>query len=301
MLQVPGSTSNLGPGFDCLGLALDLLLDVDVAVRPHAGLHIEVGGTEARGVPSDAGNLTYQAIARVLEQNGRPMPGLALRIRNGIPVGRGLGSSAAAIVAGVVTGMLLAGREPRTEEIVEHAARLEGHPDNAAPAVHGGMVAAARVEDAVRVVRWPLPALRLLLLIPDLEVPTASARRILPATVTRDAAVFNLQRLALLLGALFHADRALLRDAMADRLHEAERLGLVPGLAQARERLGAEPGCLAALVSGSGPTLLGLFARIPRGAGSAAVATLAGHGIQARLRRVQPRDRGVSWRIVQSA
>jgi homoserine kinase len=298
---VPGSTSNLGPGFDCLGLALDLLLHVDVTVRPDDRLHIDVRGKEARGVPTDAGNLTYQAIARVLERNGKPLPGLALRICNDIPVGRGLGSSAAAIVAGVVAGTLLAGREPRTDEILDHAARLEGHPDNAAPAVHGGLVAAARLEDAVRVVRLPLPALRLLLLIPDLEVPTESARRILPATVTRDAAVFNLQRLALLLGALFHADRSLLRDAMTDRLHEAERLGLVPGLARARELLRAESGCLAALVSGSGPTLLGLFGRIPRGAGSAAVATLARHGIQARLRRVRPRDRGAAWRIVQSA
>jgi len=298
---VPGSTSNLGPGFDCLGLALDLLLDVEVTVRPDAALHIELRGTEARGIPTDAGNLTYQAIARVMEWHRRPVPGLALRIRNAIPVGRGLGSSAAAIVAGVVAGTLLAGRDPRTAEIVDHAARLEGHPDNAAPAVYGGLVAAARLEDAVRVVRLPLPALRLLLLIPDLEVPTDAARRILPATVTREAAVFNLQRLALLLGALFHEDRSLLRDAMKDQLHETERLGLVPGLAQARERLGAEPGCLAALVSGSGPTLLGLFGRIPRSAGAAAVATLARHGIQARLRRVQPRDRGASWRIVQSA
>lgn len=295
-VRVPGSTSNLGPGFDCLGLALDLHLEVQAELVPR-GLHIEIEGESADRLPRDETNLVYAALRRALRRAGLGPTGLELRIRNQIPVGRGLGSSAAAAVAGLLAGALLAGgAPPDLEAVLEAACEIEGHPDNAAPAVLGGLVASAIDAGRVHTVVLPFPAtLDALLVIPDVEVPTERARALLPRTVPFADAVFDLQRLALLLGAFVADAPEKLSAAMHDRLHQSHRLALVPGLVEALAALQADPACLAAALSGSGPTLLGFVGGPAPDAGQAAVEVLAREGVRARVQRVGVARRGATW------
>jgi len=299
-VRVPASTSNLGPGFDCLGLALDLYLQIEAEVAT-SGLVIEVDGEQAATVPRDAGNLVHAALDRELRRAGRSLPGLHLRIHNDIPLGRGLGSSAAAALAGLVAGAILArdGEAPDATSVLHAGAEIEGHPDNVVPALLGGLTASAMSDGRVATTRLPFPeSLAILLVIPDREVPTEAARRLLPEMVPRADAVFNCAHVALLLGALHNEDFGAVRDALRDRLHQDLRLGLVPGLAEALRRLDAEPHCVGAALSGSGPTLLGLFAPgASADAGTASVAALAAHGIGAVRRWVRPDRHGLWWDI----
>lgn len=294
-VTVPASTSNLGPGFDCLGMALDLTLSVEVQAA--AATEVVLNGPETRGLPDDASNLTLVALRDTLQKLGKPANAVRLRIHNEIPVARGLGSSGAAITAGVTAAHLLAGaEEPSREAILEEAVRIEGHPDNVAPQVWGGLIAAAAHAEGVHTVRLPLPLqLEIVLVVPEYEVPTREARRILPDRVALEDAVFNLSRVALLCGALQTDDDDTLGVAMQDRLHERYRASLVPGLERALARLRSEPQCVAAALSGSGPTLLGFYRNAPSDAAQGAVAELARHHVAAGVRRVQPRAAGVEW------
>jgi homoserine kinase len=294
---VPASTSNLGPGFDCLGLALELTLRVEVTRLRTAATEIKLDGPEMRGLPDDASNLTLVALQDTLQRLGGTPGGLRLRIHNEIPIARGLGSSGAAITAGITAGHLLAAPdEPSRAAILEAAVRLEGHPDNVAPQVWGGFIAAATTAEGVHTVRLPLPPqLEIVLVVPEYEVPTREARRILPDPVRLEDAVFNLSRVALLCGALQNNDDDTLRVAMQDRLHERYRASLVPGLEAALASLRADPRCVASALSGSGPTLVAFYRDVPPDAAQDAVAELERHDVAARVRRVRPRAAGVEW------
>lgn len=296
-VTVPASTSNLGPGFDCLGLALDLTLRVECSVNAAGPSSIDLDGPEVRGVPRDESNLILRVTHETMQGLGATPRALHLRLHNEIPIARGLGSSGAAITAGVALGHLLStADEPDRATLLTEAARVEGHPDNVAPQVLGGFVAAARSGERVHTARLPLPErLEILLVIPEYEVPTHEARRILPDPVALEDAVFNLSHVALLCGALLNDDDELLREAMHDRLHERHRLALVPGLEQALASLRGEAGCVAATLSGSGPTLLALYRNVPETAGEGALACLEHQGITARLQRARPRPEGVEW------
>ncbi|UCE01778.1 MAG: homoserine kinase [Candidatus Latescibacterota bacterium] len=296
-IEVPGSTSNLGPGFDCLGMALDALLHVEVEALPHRGLEIRVGGPHAHDLPTQSDNLVYATLLRVLRRRGVEPPGLRLRMQNAIPVARGLGSSGAAIVAGVVAGRLLCGEAALDrDELTAEAAAIEGHPDNVAASVHGGAVVAASVDGHVHSTRLPIPPdLRMLLLIPDHPVSTQEARAILPPQVALEDVVFNLARMGSLCAALALGDPHSLKMAMQDRLHSRHRLALVPGLAEALESLLQESGCRAATISGSGPTLIAFFDEYPAHAGRAAARLLQRHGVRSRIQSARPRAHGARW------
>jgi len=300
---VPASTSNLGPGFDCLGLALDLHLILEASAAGD-GLRIEATGPEAAQIPVDSTNLVYASLSRVLRSAGKPSRGLSLRVTSDIPLGRGLGSSGAAILAGIVAGHLLAGQaEPDRDTVLREAFEIEGHPDNVAASLLGGLVACALEGDRVLSVRLPFPAdLIVLLVVPEYQVATEAARLLLPRTVPLADAVFDLSHLALLIGGLCRDDLELLRAAMQDRLHQEHRLGLVPGLGAALAALREERGCLAAAVSGAGPTLFALRRDAGSDAGAAAVDELRRHGVRAQARVLRPDLRGATWeRLAQSA
>jgi homoserine kinase len=258
-VRVPATSANLGPGFDCFGLALDLCNEVTIDTEAEPGVRWE--GEGAGELPTDGSDLISRTIAHVGSFHEMTAPPLRLTGVNRIPLERGLGSSSAAAVAGVVLGSRLfdlsidghntsGGHDPYS--VFALAAQVEGHPDNAAPAAFGGFTIAIPEPHVVRL--DPHPDLRPVLLIPgEVRLPTAEARRALPGEVSREDAVFNLAHAALMVEALTR-DPSLLRTAMHDRLHQEVRLSLVPPVLEVFRRVSAAnvPIC----VSGAGPSLL---------------------------------------------
>jgi len=247
---VPATSANLGPGFDCFGLALDLCNEV--AFEPGVGPRVSWEGEGASELPTDGSDLVTRALAETAERAGREPPAGAMRGVNRIPLERGLGSSAAAAVAGVALANAALGLGLEPTQVLEIAAGLEGHPDNAAAAVFGGFT---MVLDDQVVARFdPDPDLRPALFVPArARVSTEVAREALPETVPHRDATSNAGHAALTAVALLH-DPGLLPGAMRDRLHEDVRLALVPEVRAMFDQL-REAG-LAVCVSGSGPTLL---------------------------------------------
>ncbi|MEU7531609.1 homoserine kinase [Saccharothrix sp. NPDC042600] len=253
-VTVPASTANLGSGFDALGMALGLHDEVEFEVVP-AGLAVEVTGEGAGSVPGDESHLVVRAFRAACSLRSVNVPGLVLRCRNAIPHARGLGSSSAAVVAGIAAGYALAGHELDTTAL-QLAAEFEGHADNAAAAMFGGVAVAWTQGDRFRAVRLEAhPALRPVVLVPAVESSTKTTRGLLPATVPHADAAFAAGRSALAVHALT-ADPSLLLDALDDRLHEPYREPAWPATF-ALVRALREAGVPAA-VSGAGPTVLAL-------------------------------------------
>ena len=227
-IRVPATTANLGSGFDCLGLALGLYNTIQV-VRAQA-FELIVEGEGAASLPRHAGNRVAQAMQRACESIGQPLPPLRLRMRNAIPLARGLGSSAAAAVGGILAANHWYGDPLSPGDLLRLATDLEGHPDNVAPALLGGLCVVAVDEGrpvAVKI-EWP-PALRCVVFVPDAPLSTAKARAVLPATLTRADAVFNVGRAALWVAALTQSRYELLRLATQDRIHQPYRSKLIAG------------------------------------------------------------------------
>ncbi|PWB77696.1 MAG: homoserine kinase [Candidatus Methylomirabilota bacterium] len=257
-VRVPASTANLGPGFDTLGMALSLYNEVELSDEGE-GLQLHVEG-EGKVDLERAGerNLAVQAARETLRDLGFEPAGLRVRQINRIPLGRGLGSSAAACLAGVAAAAGLAGVQLSTDELLARALPFEGHPDNVTPALMGGLTTSALVAGRVVAANIPVPVyLTAVVVIPDLILPTKRARAVLPTQVPFADAVFNLTRLALLLTG-FAADRPdLLAPGTEDRLHQPYRAALIPGMEAILEE-GRQAGALATCLSGAGSSLLAL-------------------------------------------
>ena len=252
-VQVPATSANLGPGFDCLGVALTLYMRCGFEERDD-GLIIE-------GCPAEYANdnnLVYRAWQAAMTILALPVKGLRLVIDSDIPPSRGLGSSAAAIVAGIAGAYVLRGLPLDREMILGLAASIEGHPDNVAAAVYGGLRASMREGERYDCVACPLsPTLRFTALVPAFELSTQQARAALPMEVSRQDAVYNISHSLVLLEAFKSGDMALARRAMRDRLHQPYRLPLIPG-AQRLWHLAFDLGA-AVCVSGAGPTLMCVY------------------------------------------
>jgi homoserine kinase len=257
---VPATSANLGPGFDSLGLALSLHDHLVAMVTEDPGVSVIVVGVGAGALPSDERHLVARAMQAAWEEMGVSAPGVLLRCRNAIPQGRGLGSSAAAIVAGILLARGLVeegeGLLP-DDEVLGLATRMEGHPDNVAAALLGGFTTAwvDSVDDshASAVTRATHTSVVPVILIPQQSMPTAEARNLLGDTVARSDAVFNLGRTALLTHALV-SDPALLFPATEDRLHQEARAHAYP---QSHALvMSLREGGIPAVVSGAGPTVL---------------------------------------------
>ncbi len=261
-VRVPASTSNLGAGFDCFGLALQLYLTVRATCMPQGSAAFRVrsrGTTASAELPCAEDNLIVRAMKYVAEREGLTLPPVRVAVQNEIPLGGGLGSSAAAIVSGITLGAALGGGQLSTETILRHAAALEGHADNAAASLLGGWVVTGTTADG-RVIavrrRWPADV-KVLVVSPHMELATAKARAALSMQVTRADAVHNLQRAALFGAALDAGRYDLLWEAMQDRLHQEPRQALVPGLTEALA-LPRLPGLVGLALSGAGPSVLAL-------------------------------------------
>lgn len=261
-VRVPASTSNLGPGFDCFGLALKLYLTVRATTMPGAAEQCRVtttGAKENEALPRNAANLIYRAMSFATLREGAALPSVELLVHNEIPLASGLGSSAAAIVAGIKLGGLIVGNQIPDDRIQEYATEFEGHPDNVAASLYGGFLASCvRSDGAVISARFPWPShIRVVVVSPHSQLPTHVARAALQRAVSRHDAVYNLQRTALLTAAIAQQRYDLLWEAMRDRLHQPQRESLVPGLAEALALPGM-PGLLGLALSGAGPSIVAL-------------------------------------------
>lgn len=288
-VAVPASSANLGPGFDAIGLALDLW--VRATVQPSLGFSIAFKA--GRYVPTNAGfeNEILRGFDRVMHG---ARPNVSLTIANDIPLGKGLGASAAGAVLGLTVAAELSAARPTKAQLARDACELEGHPDNALPALLGGIIVAAMPENADPVfLRFEAPpGLEVVAVVPHIVLPTAAARALLPAHYERADVVFNLQRAALLAGALASGRLEGLRTATGDRVHQPYRAPLVPGFA---EMLGFElPGLLALALSGAGPGVIAFVDGEADAIGSALREAFAREGIESDVFRLGISTRGAT-------
>ncbi len=255
----PATTANLGPGYDCLGMALDLWNRLTVTTEPDGGIpSVQVAG-EGRGeLSADTENLTYRAMAFLYAEADAAMPPLGLQCHNVIPLSRGLGSSAAAISAGLVAANALLDNPFTVNDLLEMAATIEGHPDNVAAAVHGGLRLVVMDDDQLYTAPIAVPDdLQAVLFIPELRITTADARRVLPPAVSVADAVYNMSRAALLVAGMQSNRPEYFGIATQDKLHQPYRQTIFPPMkvifAAARAA-----GSLGVFLSGSGSTILAL-------------------------------------------
>ncbi len=267
-IEAPATVANLGPGFDIFGLALELTNQVEVAV---VGSQVEVAhhGPGADVLPTTGDSLTYRALAAVFDQVRRAAPTVRITQQNRIPLRRGLGSSAAAVAAGLRAGAELAGRKLGPAELFEIGLPLEGHPDNLAAALYGGFCVSVPGNGRHEIVHLDFPEeWDIVLLIPHVSIATAEARAILPARVSRADAIFNAARCALWVAAVERRELAFLRQATEDRLHQEARAALLPPLARLLEAA-LQGGAAGAALAGSGSAIVA-FAGPHQGGGVAA-------------------------------
>lgn len=259
ILRVPASSANIGPGFDALGLALSIHLEC--RFRRSEKLAICATGRDAQLISTGEDNLIWQTALAVARDTQETLAPIELAIHNEIPIGKGLGSSAAALTAGVVIADQMLGLRWKPARILDMAARIEGHPDNVAACVLGSIVCSAIDSGGVaRAVRLELPAeYGIAVVVPDYQLPTSEARAVLPDTYSRQDTIFNVQRSALLIAALATGTTSAFPAALEDRLHQPYRGRLIPGLDEIT-RLRA-PGLLGCVLSGAGPSILVLYER----------------------------------------
>jgi homoserine kinase len=278
-VRVPATSANLGPGFDALGLALALYNDVIAEEADRTSVRVEGEGA-GRLATSDK-NVVARGVRMAFEAAGRPFAGVTLTCVNRVPAARGLGSSAAAWVGGLVAGNALLGEPLDRAAILDLAARAEGHPDNVAAAIFGGLTVSCTTGNGARALALPVPArLRWVALVPEITSATSEARAVLPHSVSRADAVFNVQRVALLIAALQTGECDALVVALDDRLHQPYRVRLfpwMPDVVSAARRAGA----LGCVLSGAGPSLLAVVG------GDEAEAAAVGRAMEDALRAVR--------------
>lgn len=254
-IRVPATTANLGPGFDCLGLALDWWNTIEVESIAR-GLQIEVDCPPGVDIPRNRHNLVVYGLDAVFRLAGRKRPPLRIHTTSHIPIASGLGSSSAAIVGGLIAANGMLGNRYSRDELVTLATRIEGHPDNVAPALLGGLMVAAMDGRQVTVARFPVPReLRCVLFIPNTTLLTKRARGILPKRIPRADAIYNASRVALWIAALRERRWDWLEVATQDRLHQPYRAKLVPGM-YALFDAAKSAGARGAALSGAGPTII---------------------------------------------
>lgn len=302
LVRVPASTANLGAGFDCFGLALKLYLTVTARIVPEA---IVAGCVRNTGEGSDGAlagaeeNLILRAMRVTAEREGLTLPPLDLDVNNELPLARGLGSSATAIVAGITLAALICDRQLSAETVLRYAAEMEGHADNVAASYLGGLViSCVKPDGGVLALKrsWP-SELKVVVVSPEAFLKTAETRIVLPANVARADAIFNLQRAALFTAALEAGAYHLLWDAMQDRLHQVHRQSLVPGLAEA---LATPPqsGLVGIALSGSGPSVVALARDHSSEIGEAIAEKFRQRDVPARVRVLEVDHEGCTVKVI---
>lgn len=286
-IKVPATSANLGPGFDALGLALDLWNTSTLEPADDFTVYVE-GEGEGR-VAQGRGNLIVRAAHKLAAQAGKQLHPFRVRCTNRIPLGSGLGSSAAATLTGLLGANRLTGSTLSAQEILRLATEIEGHPDNVAPAMMGGLVVSTMSGDSVIAKHLPVAPLHITLIVPDFRFPTRQARNALPKHVRMKDAVHNISRAILVTEALQAGDVELLGEAMSDALHQPYRIPLIPGAEEAMTAMKTQGAAVA--LSGAGPSLIA-FSHTGSNVGLAAKHAFERAGLSARIFQVGVSSRG---------
>ncbi len=290
-VRVPATTANLGPGFDALGMALKLYNTVELEETGGSGFQIEITGEGEDLLPRGAGNLVARAIDKLFHKVNYSLQGWKVRLENKIPLQRGLGSSASAIVGGLLAANAVAGSPFSQRELLAQAIEIEGHPDNVAAALLGGIVAVAEQDGNYFYTNFTPPKeLVIYAVIPNFTLSTKAARSVLPELVPMKDVVFNLGRVALLTSILKEGNWDLLTVALKDRIHQPYRSRLIPGMTEAFEAA-EQAGAYGAVLSGAGPTLIA-FGPPGLEIGEAMGRVLRTYGIEAEIRELEPSLQG---------
>ena len=288
-IKVPATSANLGPGFDALGLALDLWNETTISLAKEFAAHIT--GEGAGRLASGKNNLIVRAAQRLAEHAGKSLPPFRAECVNQIPLSSGMGSSSAAIITGLMAGNALLENPCSREEILNLACDMEGHPDNVAPAMLGGLVVSTMERGEVIARRIPITKeIHITIALPDFYLPTKQARAALPKKVSMKNAIHNISRTALVVEALRVGDLHLLGKVMTDKLHQPYRLKLIPGAAQAMNAA-KEAGASAVALSGAGPSVIA-FSTGEAGVGESMKRAYEAAGVEARIFRLGVAERG---------
>lgn len=284
LIKSPATTANLGPGFDCLGLALQVWNELEVSTTGDS-LRFTISGECETILPKNERNPIFQTMLAAAKQIGLSLPnGISIKATNRIPLGSGMGSSSAAIVSGIYAAFFLLGVPLEKKQIFELAASLEGHPDNVAPCVYGGLTASMIEVDHFITRSLPVADLSLLVITPNVTLPTSKSRAALPQVIPHKDAVYNLGHALLLTEGLKNGDLDLISASMKDHLHQAYRLPLIPGAAEAI-MAAQDAGAVASTLSGAGSSLLTVLrsAEDAKLIGNAMQAEFAKHNISCRI------------------
>ena len=285
-VRVPGTSANCGPGFDCLGLATTIYNYLDLTLIRSDRVVVEASGEGAEKIPCGRKNLAWQAVKKLLDVTGHnEFRGAIIRMKNHVPLSRGLGSSSTAIVAGLTAANEIVGSPLNRNELLKLATELEGHPDNVAPAIFGNFTVSVMDGDEVQTFSFrPRIKLKLVVAVPEFELSTKLARKVLPKKVSRSDAIFNISRASMLVAALVEGREELLPLAFDDAIHQPYRKKLVPGMTEVFDAA-RKAGALGAAISGAGSCLIA-FTSASRGhedeIASAMVAAFKAHGVESK-------------------
>ncbi len=293
-VQVPASTANLGPGFDAMGLAIDLWNQASFELT-ETGYTVQADGESAEQVPRDESNFILDSFSQLYRHLDEPLPGgVSVRCINRVPLASGMGSSTAALLSGLLAANAMLGTPLDKFDLLDLATSIEGHPDNIAPALFGGLTIGAIKDDGkVMLHQYLIPVMPVLIVLPAVDLLTEEARALLPDMVPRKDAIFNHSRTPFLIEALRSGNHSLLAEATRDRLHQPYRFPRIPG---AREALDAarEAGALAAALSGAGPGLFVIPGQNRRDISSVMIEAFEGAGVQARAFHLASSNQGAS-------
>lgn len=292
-VKIPATTANCGPGFDSIGIACTFYNELEVTELDVDEIQLEVTGEGEGAIPATRDNIVCQAIDKVFRRVGHTCKGLRLKMNNNIPLARGLGSSAAAIVGGLFAANELSGSKLTRHDIFELATEMEGHPDNVAPAIFGGITVSMMEDGKPSYLRFmPPKPLYMIVAIPQFRLATKTARSVLPKQVPHEDAVFNLSRTAMLVTALNQGKYEYLAQALEDRLHQPYRMPLIQGMKDV-VALAKEAGAYGCVISGAGPSLIAFAEKNPDDIGQAMVKGFNQNEVDAKYVVLQVAEKGV--------
>lgn len=283
-VRVPGTTANCGPGFDVLGIACSIYNELELKLLEQPQLYIEIHGDGANNIPCDEKNMVWRSIKKLLIKTNleQKYKGAHIKMTNNVPLSRGLGSSATAIVAGLFATNAFIGNKLSIQDIFELATDIEGHPDNVAPALFGGITVSTKTAYKLEYVSFmPTFPLKLVVAIPDFYLPTKKARAALKQEIPLKDAIFNIGHATMIIAAICQGKIEALKGAFEDKLHQPYRANLIPGMYDVFNAAN-EHGALGTTISGAGPTLIAYTIENADAIGQSMVQAFAKHNIKSK-------------------